>query len=161
MREDYRLARDESSRDVVNRYVRALHEQDLETIESLQHPDFVEDYPQSGERIRGRRNWRAIYENYPGGLEAPSDVSGDRVIGGEDRWMMSPTFTMVQLSGEGDMHTAILKVRYPDKSEWYMVTMVEVHDGLIAKATTFFAQTFESPEWRAQWVERIPAGGDR
>lgn len=150
------MAADQTSRDLVARYVRALHERDLDTIQSLQHADFVEDYPQSGERIRGRRDWRAIYENYPGGLVGVADVSKDRVIGGEDRWLMGPTFTMVRLSGEGDMHTAILKLRYPDESEWYMVSFMELRDGLVLKATTFFAETFEPPEWRAQWIEPMP-----
>jgi hypothetical protein len=150
------LAADQTSRDLVARYVRALHERDLDTIQTLQHADFVEDYPQSGERIRGRRDWRAIYENYPGGLVGAADVSKDRVIGGEDRWLMGPTFTMVRLSGEGDMHTAILKLRYPDESQWYMVSFMELRDGLVLKATTFFAETFEPPEWRAQWIEPMP-----
>jgi hypothetical protein len=138
-------------------YLRALHEQDFEAIASLQHPDFVEDYPQSGERIRGRRNWRSIIEHYPGGLQGEPDVSEDRVIGGEDRWILGPTFTMVRLSGEGDMHTAILKLRYPDKSEWYMVALMEIRDGMIHRATTFFAPTLDAPDWRAQWIEPIPA----
>ena len=88
------------TRDVISRYVRAVHDQDLDTMSSLQHPDYVEDWPQSGERIRGRANFRRIMENYPGGLRgADADVSMDRVVGGEDRWMVAPTFTMVRVSG--------------------------------------------------------------
>ena len=156
------MAPDQNSRDIVARYVRAVHERDLDTIQSLQHREFIEDYPQSGERIRGGQNWRSIYENYPGGLVGDADVSKDRVIGGEDRWMMGPTFTMVRLSGEGDMHTAILKLRYPDDSEWYMVSFMELRDSLVLKATTYFGKTFEAPEWRAQWIERMPdAARDR
>jgi hypothetical protein len=144
---------EENARELIARYVQALHEQDLEKIAACQHPEFVEDYPQSGERIRGSRNFRMILENYPGGLVGEADASADRVIGGEDHWMMTPTFTMIRLSGAGDMHTAIVKLRYPDESTWYMVSVYELRDGLIGKATTFFAPVFDPPEWRRDWVE--------
>ena len=31
----------------------------------------------------------------------------------------------------------------------------ELRDGKISKQTTFFAQEFEAPAWRARWVERM------
>lgn len=149
------MADDAGTRDLIARYIQALHDQDFETIATCQHRDYLEDYPQSGERIRGSANFRAILDNYPGGLAGDADRSTDRVIGGEDRWMISPTFTMVRLSGAGDMHTAIVKLRYPDGSTWYMVSIYEIRDGLIAKATSFFAPLFEPPEWRRAWVELV------
>jgi hypothetical protein len=146
-----------ATRDVIARYARAVHEQDLEAIASLQHPDFVEDWPQSRERIHGRANFRAIMEHYPGGLEgADADVSMDRIVGGEDHWMVAPTFAMVRVSGADDIHTAIVKLRYPDGQEWFMVALYVMKDGLIYRATSFFAPTYESPEWRRDWVERLP-----
>jgi hypothetical protein len=142
------------TRDVIARYVQAVHDQDLDTIGALQHPDFVEDWPQSRERIRGRANFRNLMEHYPGGLEgADADASMDRVVGGEDRWMVAPTFTMVRVSGADDIHTAIVKLRYPGGEEWFMVALIEVKDGLVYRATTFFAPTYPSPEWRREWVE--------
>lgn len=149
------MAADGGARELIARYVQALHQQDFEAIAATQHPDFVEDYPQSGERIHGRQNFRSILENYPGGLEGEADPSADRVVGGEDRWMISPTFTMIRLSGAGDTHTAIVKLSYPDRSTWYMVAIIELRDGLIAKATTFFAPLFDPPEWRSDWVEVV------
>ena len=93
-------------------------------------------------------------EHYPGGLEGmEADVSMDRVVGGEDRWMVAPTFTMVRVSGADDIHTAIVKLRYPSGEEWFMVALIEVKDELVYRATTFFAPTYESPEWRREWVE--------
>jgi SnoaL-like domain len=146
-----------ASREVIERYVRAVHDQDLDTMSALQHPDFVEDWPQSRERIRGRTNFRQIMEHYPGGLQgADADVTMDRVIGGEDHWLVAPTFAMVRVSGADDVHTAILKLRYPGGEEWFMVALYELKDGLIYRATSFFAPTFEGPEWRREWVERLP-----
>jgi hypothetical protein len=145
-----------ATRDVIARYVRAVHDQDYDTMTALQHPDFIEDWPQSSERIRGRSNFRKIMDNYPGGLRgAEADVTMDRVVGGEDRWMVAPTFAMVRVSGAEDVHTAILKLRYPDGAEWFMVALIELKDGLIYRSTSFFAPTFESPEWRRDWVERL------
>lgn len=147
------------ARDTIARYVRAVHDQDLDTMTALQHPDFVEDWPQSRERIRGRANFRKIMENYPGGLQgAAADVTMDRVVGGEDRWMVAPTFAMVRVSGADDIHTAILKLRYPSGDEWFMVALIELKDGLIYRSTSFFAPTFEGPEWRRAWVERLSDG---
>jgi hypothetical protein len=146
-----------ATRDVIARYVKAVHDQDLDTIGALQHPDFVEDWPQSRERIRGRQNFRRIIENYPGGLVgAEADISTDRIIGGEDHWMVAPTFAMVRVSGADDVHTAIVKLRYPDGAEWFMVALYELKDGLIFRATSFFAPTYAGPEWRKDWVERLP-----
>jgi SnoaL-like protein len=146
-----------ATRDVIARYVKAVHDQDLDTLETLQHADFVEDWPQSRERIRGRSNFRKIMEYYPGGLEgADADVRMDRVFGGEDHWMVAPTFTMVRVSGADDVHTAIVKFRYPGGDEWFMVSLIELKDGLIHRSTSFFAPAYPAPEWRRDWVEPLP-----
>ena len=150
------MTAESQTRDTIARYVRAVHDQDLDTMTALQHPDFVEDWPQSRERIRGRDNFRRLMESYPGGLEgADADVSMDRVVGGEDRWMIAPTFAMIRVSGADDVHTAILKLRYPGGEEWFMVALIELKDGLIYRATSFFAPTYEPPEWRRTWVEVV------
>lgn len=138
----------EDNRSIVERYVAALPAE-LDTLTSLQHPDFVEDWPQSGERIRGSENFRAIQENYPDATSEPR-----RLIGTEDHWTLAPTFTPLRIVGAGDTFTALTKARYPDGSEYHGISIIEVRDGLIAKVTTFFAAEFEAPDWRARWVER-------
>jgi hypothetical protein len=35
--------------------------------------------------------------------------------------------------------------------------MYELRDGRIARSTEYFAQDFEAPEWRRQWVEQTGA----
>ena len=45
---------------------------------ALRDPDWILDYPQSGERIRGHANERAIADNYPGGLP---EVDPGRIVG--------------------------------------------------------------------------------
>ncbi len=143
----------EDSRSVVERYVAALPT-DLDTLTSLQHPDFMEDWPQSGERIRGSENFRAIHEHYP---DTTSETR--RLVGTEDRWALAPTFTPLRIVGAGDTFTALTKARYPDGSEYHVISILEVREGRIAKVTTFFAAEFEAPNWRARWVERSQESG--
>src|SRR4051812_37712682 len=37
-----------------------------------------------------------------------------------------------------------------------MIALFELKDDLLYRQTTFFAGPFEAPDWRAQWVERLP-----
>ncbi|MBA3779468.1 MAG: nuclear transport factor 2 family protein [Chloroflexi bacterium] len=148
-----------SARDIIEVYVAAINDHDFERIGTLLADDYVDDMPQSGERIRGRDNIIASLRNYPGGLESSQiDRSSARLIGDEDRWVMTPSFTVVRVTGSGDTFTGVLKSRYPDGSDWYGVTILEFSGSKIGKATTFYAPCFPAPEWRAQWVEAIPAG---
>jgi ketosteroid isomerase-like protein len=52
---------EQENRDTLERYFQAFGRQDLDAIDDLLHDDYVEEYPQSGERIRGKQNsWRAV-----------------------------------------------------------------------------------------------------
>jgi hypothetical protein len=35
------------------------------------------------------------------------------------------------------------------------VVVLELKDGKVWRDTRYFAEPFEAPEWRSQWVERI------
>ena len=76
-------------------YLAALNERDLAALDALLHPDFEDVYPQSGERTRGPANLKAIIENYPGG--GWTDQGLERVEGAEDRWVTTPTFTVLRI----------------------------------------------------------------
>jgi ketosteroid isomerase-like protein len=53
-------------RALVDRWVEAFGDTDLDSLAELMHPDFVEVYPQSGELIRGFEKFKAIVSSYPG-----------------------------------------------------------------------------------------------
>lgn len=142
---------EESHRAIVERYASALVA-DLDTLEQLQHPDFVEEYPQSGERIRGRENFRKVYENYPGGSPA---VEQERISGSEDKWVVTPSFTSLRITGSGDVYTAEGHVLYPNGEKWYGIAIIELRDEKVYRVKTYFAHPFDAPEWRAPWVEKI------
>ena len=140
-----------TNREIVDRYLAALLG-DQETLRALRHEQFVEEWPQSGERVRGADHMAEIDANYPGGL--PSGAT-QRVVGSEDRWVMTPSFTMLRVTGTGDVYTALLRAEYPDGSTWHIATFLELRDGKVIHATTLFAPQVEAPEWRAEWVERM------
>jgi ketosteroid isomerase-like protein len=44
---------EQENRDTLERYLQALVRRDLDSMADLVHDDYVEEYPQSGERIHG------------------------------------------------------------------------------------------------------------
>jgi hypothetical protein len=140
----------EGTRQVVDKWVKALVEHDLDLEWELSRPDIVHEFPQSGERISGRDNVRAVAENYPGGL--PKDVEG-RVIGSKDQWVTTSAFTLLRIVGTGDVYTVVGQAEYPDGATWQVVNVIELRDGAIAKVTMVFGAPFDPPEWRSKWTD--------
>ena len=74
---------EQQNRDALERYFEDFERRDLDAFAELFHDDYVEEYPQSRERIRGKQNTRAVNENYPG---LPSlinriyNISGDLCV---------------------------------------------------------------------------------
>ena len=143
------------ARAVFERYLLATNARDMQTLREVVHPDFEDVYPQSGERTRGLANLEAIIEHYPGGGYV--GTGAERIVGTEDRWVMTPSFTVVRIEGSGDTFTGVSKGRYPDETDWFIVTIGEIRDGKVWRAQTFFAQTFEPPTWRSDWVDVAPS----
>ena len=99
----------------------------------LRHEDFVADMPQSGERIVGRDNMRALQQAFP-----------------PDR---TPTFRVRRVTGADNTWTVEATGDYG--GEIYLVVVIfEFRDGKIIRETRYYPQPFEPPEWRSQWVER-------
>jgi ketosteroid isomerase-like protein len=137
----------------VQRYFNA-YPSDWETMAKLRHPEFVEEWPQSNERIVGHENYRAIHENYPGGTPG---TEIERVVGTEDRVVITALFTPMRVVGEGDTFTVEAKVDYSDGKTVFLITIVELKDGKVYRQRTYFADPFEAPAWRAPWVTRLDA----
>jgi hypothetical protein len=104
------------------------------------HPDYVLEMPQSGERIRGRDNMRAYKEAYPN----PPTIQLRRVVGAGDVWVVEACSD------------------YGDRQTYHVIDIVQYRDNKIWRETRYYAQPFQAPEWRAQWVEQMqpsPAAG--
>ena len=101
---------------------------------ALLHDDYILEWPQSGERIRGRDNFAAINTNYPA----------------EGEWR----FTIYQIVAEGDV--VVSDVTAADgKMIGRAITFSTIRDGKIWKQVEFWPDPFEAPAWRAQWVEQM------
>jgi hypothetical protein len=144
---------DKTNREIIERYARAVIEQDLDVQDELRHADYVSEWPQSGERVRGTANAHAMAANYPGGLPPTKNML---VKGGEDRWVTTPVGTLLRITGTGDVYTALFTAVYPgDPRPWHSVAIVELRDGKVLNETVVFGAPFDAPAWRAQWVERM------
>lgn len=143
---------------LIGRLVAAINELDLDALDAVFTEDYVDTYPQSGEVVRGRSNFKAIIQHLPGISADFTDVSTLRVHGTGEEWQVTPLFTVVRSRGSGSSGTAVLKSRYPD-GYWWVVVLYELRGERIARATTLFAPAFEPAPWRAQFVE-VPASGE-
>lgn len=140
---------------LIEKFGRALNEASPQLFGELLAEDYVEEYPQSGEVIRGRHNMISIIENYPG---RDGDMSLGRAetlsVKGFDAYRpVAPTFAVVRVEGAGDSGVATVRATYPDGSQWWIVSIYSLKGDRIARMRTFFAPDFPAPEWRAQWVE--------
>jgi hypothetical protein len=97
--------------------------------------DAVLEFPQSGERFVGKRNfleWRRAY---------PADVE----------------FAVRRIRGGGNLWVAEVSVRY-DGGEWqFGVSILEFRDGSVVHETIYGAPVWEAPDWRAPWRAAEPA----
>jgi len=146
-----------TNREVVEHFIDAMNANDLDRAGEHLADDFVADYPQSRERIRGKANRRAVVENYPGRAERDFAPGKPGAIVGDDQWVMTPAMSLVRLNGSGERFTATGEINYPSGERWHVVQLFELRGGKIAKLTTYFAPPFEPAAYRARFVERMPA----
>lgn len=141
----------------LDRWYKALNTQEFQKladlIAELTDMDLVLEYPQSGERIKGRENNLAVLKNYPGLPNAT--IKG--VHGAEDKWVLTPSWTPLRITGTGDRYVVEGRLVYPDGNEWNFVDVIELRNDKVAKVTEYFAAPFPAAEWRAKWVEKIEA----
>jgi hypothetical protein len=102
--------------------------------------DFVQEWPQSGERLTKSASME-LAGKYP-------EMSGT-----------SPTFSYRRMLGGGDVFVVEGTIDYGDGIPVSYIGIGEVRDGKVFRMTEYFANPFEAPAWRADFVERMePAG---
>jgi hypothetical protein len=137
--------------DVVRRYAEAIARGDLDAQESLRHPGWTADWPQSGERVTSSADFRSIQAAYPGGAPR-SEIK--RLLGPEDQWVVTPSNTAVRVAGCGDFWWSEWMSTYPDGVDYLTVALIEMRDGLIHREIVYWSTPFEAPDWRSAWVTR-------
>jgi ketosteroid isomerase-like protein len=123
---------DQEIRAALDRHWAASDANDFETEHSIYRDDAVLEYPQSGERIRGRRNIQITR------MKQPS----------------KKRFTVQRILGSGNLWVSEYILTYDGKPS-YTVSIMEFEGDKVARETQYFADPFEAAAWRAQWVERM------
>src|SRR6201994_1098995 len=131
-KEQLASVRDQDIRAALDQHWAASDADDFETEHRIYHEDAVLEYPQSGERTRGRFN----IQNQRASQPSKKRFAVRRIIGGGDLWVTEFILT------------------YDDKPS-YTVSIMEFRDGKVARETQYFADPFVAPAQRAQWVERM------
>jgi hypothetical protein len=60
----------------------------------------------------------------------------------------------VTLAG-GDLAVLEVELTYADGNRYLGTSILELRDGKVVRETDYYAQPFQAPEWRPQWVERM------
>jgi hypothetical protein len=139
-----------TNEDVVRAYTEASAAGAFDELAKLRHPEWQTLWPQSGERVRSHACWAEIAQGYPGGVP---DISLGRLVGSEDRWIVTPGNTVSRIAGSGDFWWGEWRMTYPDGKVYQCVTLVEMREGLIWRETVYWAEPFEAPDWRRPYVE--------
>ena len=121
---------EEQIREALNAHWRASAAGDADAEHAIYADDAICDYPQSGERILGRANLQALRSHHPG---KPSGFNVRRIVGSGELWVTE--YTIV----------------YQGRPA-YTVSVMEFRDGKVVHETQYFAEPFEAPAWRRQWV---------
>ena len=105
---------------------------DFEAEHRIYRDDAVLEYPQSGERMRGRRHIQASRAAQPNRKR----FTVRRIVGAADLWITEFVLTY-------------------DGQPSYVVSIMEFADGKVVRETQYFGDAFEPGPSRAQWVERF------
>ena len=128
--------RDADTRARIQQHWEASERGDSTTEHAIYAEDAVLDYPQSGERFRGRSTIEAQRGGHPAERH----------------------FTVTRIAGSGELWVSECIITY-DGAPTYSVSVMEFSDGLVARENQYFADPFPAPASRAALAERIPGGG--
>jgi hypothetical protein len=119
---------------VVRAYWAAMQTNDFYRAAERLAQDFVLDWPQSNERIRGRANFAALNSEYP--ANGPWRFTVHTIVGNDDEAVSDVSVTDGVQSARA-------------------VTFSQVRDGLIVRQTEFWPEPYAAPANRAHLVEAI------
>ena len=124
--------RDQEIRAALDQHWAASDANDFETEHRIYIEDAVLEYPQSGERTRGRPNIQDQRASQPN----------------------KKRFSIRRIVGSGELWVTEFILTYDAKPS-YTVSIMEFRGDKVARETQYFADPFAAPAFRAQWVERM------
>ncbi len=107
---------------------------DFDREHEIYSEDAVLEYPQSGERIRGRRDIQASRFAQP----AKKRFAVRRTLGAGDLWITEFVLTY-------------------DGRPSYVVSIMELKDGKVIRETQYFSDAFDPAPSRRQWSRQMGA----
>jgi len=131
---DSAIDRDADIRARIRQHWVASESGDIDLEHAIYAGDAILDYPQSGERFRGRSRIQA----QRGGHPAERHFTIRRILGAGDAWVSECVITY-------------------DGVPTYSVSLMEITDGLVTHETQYFADPFPAAPGRAALAEPIPA----
>jgi hypothetical protein len=124
---------DSQTRAAIEEHWEASERGESKAEHAIYSADAILDYPQSGERFRGRERIAAQRGGHPA----------------------TRHFTVLRILGEGDLWVSECIITYDDAPS-YSVSIMEFANGSVIHETQYFADPFGSPEWRAALAEPMP-----
>jgi ketosteroid isomerase-like protein len=124
--------RDREIRAALEQHWAASDANDFETEHRIYHEDAVLEYPQSGERTRGRANIQNQRATQPN----------------------KKRFSIRRIIGSGELWVTEFVLTYDGKPS-YTVSIMEFRGDKVARETQYFADPFVAPAFRARWVEQM------
>ena len=122
------------SKELIEQFWQTMESNDFYAVAQLLHDDFVLEWVQSGERIRGRENFAKLNTAYPT----------------QGTWH----FTINSIVADGDEVVTDVSVTDGTLSD-RVITFSTIRDGKIWKQVEFWPEPFSAPEWRTEWVEKM------
>ena len=105
---------------------------DIDRASEIYAENAVVEWPQSGERLRGR----------------------DSIVGFRSTYPARQEFELHRVTGSGDLWVNEYTIRY-DGRPVMAVGIMEFRGDQVVRERIYFGDPFEPPEWRAHWVERF------
>jgi ketosteroid isomerase-like protein len=124
--------KDNEIRQALQAHWAASDANDFDAEHQIYRADAVLEYPQSGERIRGRDSIQASRAAQPNAKR----FTLRRILGGAELWISELVLTY-------------------DGQPSYVVSIMEFEGGDVVRETQYFGEPFDPGPSRAQWVERI------
>jgi hypothetical protein len=124
---------DSRTRAAIDEHWRASESGETEAEHAIYAEDALLDYPQSGERFRGRATILAQRGGHPA----------------------SRHFTVLRITGGGQLWVSECIITY-DGAPTYSVSIMELAGEHVVHETQYFADPFGAPAWRAALAEPMP-----
>jgi len=129
------IDRDADIRARIQEHWEASERRDGDAEHAIYAADAILDYPQSGERFRGRSKIQAQRGGHPAERH----------------------FTVRRIQGRGDLWVSECTITY-DGVPTCSISLMEITDGHVSHETQYFADPFPAAPGRAALAEPIPAG---